>query len=176
VPGEGGAILVLEDAEAADRRGARSYGEIVGYGATMDPKPGSSREPGLRRAIEVALTDARVDPGDIDVVFADGAAVPELDRIEAEAITAVFGARGVPVTAPKTMTGRLNSGGAPLDVAAALLSVRDGLIPPTTNVELAPEYDIDLVTGRTRPAIVRTALVLARGHAGFNSAVVVRAS
>ena len=176
VPGEGGVILVLEDAESARERGARSYGEIAGYGATFDPKPGSDRAPGLRKAIEVALADAGIEPGDVDVVFADAAAIPELDRIEAEAITAVFGPRGVPVTAPKTMTGRLNSGAAPLDVAAALLSIGDGLIPPTTNVELAPGYDIDLVTGQARPAAVRTALVLARGHAGFNSAVVVRAT
>jgi act minimal PKS chain-length factor (CLF/KS beta) len=176
VPGEGGVILVLEDAESARERGARSYGEIAGYGSTFDPKPGSDRAPGLRKAIEVALADAGIEPGDVDVVFADAAAIPELDRIEAEAITAVFGPRGVPVTAPKTMTGRLNSGAAPLDVAAALLSIGDGLIPPTTNVELAPGYDIDLVTGQARPAAVRTALVLARGHAGFNSAVVVRAT
>jgi act minimal PKS chain-length factor (CLF/KS beta) len=176
VPGEGGAILVLEDVEAARARGARIYGEIAGYGATTDPRPGSHREPGLGKAVEVALTDAQIEPGEVDVVFADAAAVPELDRIEATTITAIFGPRGVPVTAPKTMTGRLNSGGAPLDVAAALLTIRDGLIPPTTNVELAPAYDIDLVAAEVRPAAVRTALVLARGHTGFNSAVVVRAA
>lgn len=176
VPGEGGVILILEDAESARERGARSYGEIAGYGATFDPKPGSDRAPGLRKAIEVALADAGIEPADVDVVFADAAAIPELDRIEAEAITAVFGPRGVPVTAPKTMTGRLNSGAAPLDVAAALLAIGDGVIPPTTNVETAPGYDIDLVTGQARPAALRTALVLARGHAGFNSAVVVRAT
>jgi act minimal PKS chain-length factor (CLF/KS beta) len=175
VPGEGGAILILEAAEAARRRGARIYGEFAGYGATFDPKPGSGREPGLRKAIELALADAAVEPGDIDVVFADAAAIPDLDRIEAEAITAVFGARGVPVTAPKTMTGRLYSGAAPLDLAAAFLSMVDGLIPPTVNVELASEYELDLVVSQCRPAAVRTALVLARGHGGFNSAVVVRA-
>ncbi|MTE20992.1 ketosynthase chain-length factor [Streptomyces sp. TRM43335] len=175
VPGEGGAILVLEDAEAAARRGARVYGEIAGYGATFDPRPGSGREPGLRRAVEAALANAGARPDDIDVVFADAAAVPELDRVEADAITGVFGPYGVPVTAPKTMTGRLYSGAAPLDVATALLAIDDELIPPTVNTDPAPAYSIDLVTGQARPAKVRTALVLARGHAGFNSAVVVRA-
>ncbi|MEU6056342.1 ketosynthase chain-length factor [Streptomyces xanthochromogenes] len=174
VPGEGGAILVLEDAEAARRRGAAVYGEIAGYGSTFDPRPGSGRPPGLRRAIELALADADVPSGDIDVVFADAAAVPELDRAEAEAINAVFGRRGVPVTAPKTMTGRLYSGAAPLDLAAAMLAIQEGLIPPTVNVEPAADYDLDLVTGQPRTAEVRTALVLARGHGGFNSAVVVR--
>ncbi|HEY5836063.1 ketosynthase chain-length factor [Streptomyces sp.] len=174
VPGEGGALLILEDAASARARGAKVYGEIAGYGSTFDPRPGSGREPGLKRAIEIALADAELAPSDIDVVFADAAAVPELDRIEAAAISGVFGPRGVPVTAPKTMTGRLYSGAASLDTAAALLSIRDGVIPPTTNVAPAPEYDLDLVTGQARTATVDAALVLARGYGGFNSAMVVR--
>ncbi|WP_216906584.1 ketosynthase chain-length factor [Nocardia noduli] len=175
VPGEGGAILVLEEPAAAMARGARIYGRIAGYGATFDPKPGSARPPGLRRAIESALADANLTPGDIDVVFADAAAVPALDRIEADAITAVFGPRGVPVAAPKTMIGRLNSGAAPLDVVAALLSIRDDVVPPAINVSADPDYHLDLVTEQPRRMSARTALVLARGHGGFNSAMVVRA-
>ncbi|MEU3554292.1 ketosynthase chain-length factor [Streptomyces fragilis] len=175
VPGEGGAILIMEAADAARARGARIYGEISGYGATFDPRPGSGRAPGLRKAIELALADARAEAGDVDVVFADAAALPDLDRVEAEALTAVFGRRGVPVTAPKTMTGRLYSGAGPLDLAAALLAIEEGLIPPTVNVEPAEEYGLDLVNGAARTAEVRTGLVLARGQGGFNSAVVVRA-
>ncbi|MDT3397083.1 ketosynthase chain-length factor [Streptomyces sp. B1866] len=175
VPGEGGAIVVLESEESARRRGARRYGEIAGYGATFDPRPGSGREPGLRRAIELALADAAADPGDVDVVFADAAAVPELDRAEAAAIGAVFGPRGVPVTAPKTMTGRLYSGAGPLDLATALLSIDAGLIPPTVHVDPAPGHGLDLVVER-RAAPVRSALVLARGEGGFNSALLVRAA
>lgn len=176
VVGEGGAMLILEDAEAARRRGAGTpYGEILGYGATFDPAPGSGRPPGLRRAIELALGDAGIDADEVDVVFADAAAIPDLDRQEADAINAVFGPGRVPVTAPKTMTGRLYSGAGPLDVATALLSIRDQVIPPTINVTPANWCDLDLVIGRPRPAPVRTALVLARGHAGFNSALVVRA-
>lgn len=173
VPGEGGALLVLEDARTATERGARIYGEITGYAATFDPRPGSGREPGLRRAIELALADARLSPDEVDVVVADASATPELDRIEAEAIGAVFGPGGVPVTAPKTNTGRLYSGAASLDVVTALLMLRDGVIPPTTNVTAAEEYRLDLVTGEARNAPIRVALVLARGHGGFNSAMVV---
>jgi act minimal PKS chain-length factor (CLF/KS beta) len=173
VSGEGGALLVLEDAEVAVERGARIYGEIAGYAATFDPKPGPGSEPGLRRAIEFALADADVDAGDIDVVFADAAGIPDLDRAEADAIGAVFGPRGVPVTAPKTNTGRLYSGAAPLDVVSALLTIRDGLIPPTTNVSVADEYQLDLVCA-PRNQLVSAALVLARGYGGFNSAMVVR--
>ncbi|MFF5141969.1 ketosynthase chain-length factor [Streptomyces sp. NPDC013157] len=175
VAGEGGAILILEAEEMAVRRGARVYGEIAGYGATFDPAPGSGRPPGLRKAIELALADAGADAADVDVVFADAAAVPELDRVEADAISDVFGPHGVPVTAPKTMTGRLYSGAAPLDVATALLAVRDGVVPATVNVSPEAGYDLDLVVGEPRLTEVRSALVLARGYAGFNSAMVVRA-
>lgn len=178
VPGEGGAILVLEDAAAARARGMdRCYGEIAGYAATFDPAPGSRREPGLRRAAALALADARVIPGEVDVVFADAAGVPALDRREAEAITHIFGPYGVPVTAPKTLTGRLYAGGAALDVVTALLSIRDGVIPHTVGVnELAPGCAIDLVRGAPREIRVRTALVLTRGYGGFNSSVVVSAT
>jgi act minimal PKS chain-length factor (CLF/KS beta) len=175
VPAEGGALHILEDGAAARRRGARIYGEIAGYGATFDPKPGSDRAPGLGAAIRRALDDAGLGPDGIDVVFADAAAVPALDRVEAEAISGVFGPHGVPVTAPKTMTGRLYCGAGPLDVAAALLAIRDGLIPPTTNTTPDARYPIDLVTDRPRPSRLRAALVLARGHGGFNTAMVVRA-
>jgi minimal PKS chain-length factor (CLF/KS beta) len=177
VPGEGGAMLVVESEESARQRGAPAYGEIAGYAATFDPRPGSGRKPGLARAIELALTDAGAGSGDIDVVFADGAATPDLDRQEADAIAEVFGPRGVPVTAPKSMTGRLYAGGASLDVAAALLAMRDSVIPATAGVfEVPAAYQIDLVCAQPRAARLRTALVLARGAGGFNAAMVLRAA
>lgn len=177
VPGEGGALLVLENLDTARARGARSiYGEVAGYGSTLDPRPGSGRPPGLVRAIELALADAGAAADEVDVVFADAAAIPDLDRTEAEAIATVFGPRGVPVTVPKTMTGRLYSGAAPLDVATALLAMRDGVIPASVGVDPDPAYDLDLVVDEERTAAVRTGLVIARGHGGFNSALVVRAA
>ncbi|NBE93741.1 ketosynthase chain-length factor [Nonomuraea sp. KC401] len=178
VPGEGGAILVMEEERAARARGAaRIYGEIAGYAATFDPAPGSGRPPGLLRAVKGALADAGIAPGDVDVVFADAKGVPEADLQEAGVLAEIFGPGGVPVTAPKTMTGRLYAGGAALDVAAALLAVHHSVIPPTTNVTRpAPGCDIDLVLDVPRAARVGTALVVARGHGGFNSAVVVRAA
>ncbi|MEV8070552.1 ketosynthase chain-length factor [Streptomyces sp. NPDC085995] len=172
VPGEGGALLILESAEAARARGAEVYGEIAGYAATFDGPDG--REASLRKAVELALADARLAPADVDVVFADGAAEPELDRIEARALVQVFGERRVPVTVPKTMTGRLYAGGAALDLAAAFLTMREGLIPPTVHTDPADRYGLDLVVAQPRAAEVRTALVVARGHGGFNSAMVVR--
>ena len=173
VPGEGGALLVLETPDGTAERGQhRHYGRIAGYAATFDPRPGSGRPPGLRRAIDTALADAGIGPSDVDVVFADASGVAERDRAEAEVLGAVFGPRGVPVTAPKTMTGRLLAGGAPLDVAAALLSLRDGVIPPSVHIGRPAHPDLDLVRDRPRPARLGSALVLARGHGGFNSALV----
>lgn len=175
LPGEGGALLTLESAEGARARGRRHYGEIAGFGATFDPRPGSGRPPALRRAVEQALADAGTAPEEIAVVFADGAGVPDLDAAEADALTGVFGVRGVPVAVPKTATGRLYSGAGPLDVVTALLSLREGLAPPAVNVSRVPErYGLDLVVGRPRPLSGTAALVLARGHHGFNSAMVVR--
>ncbi|MEU3353829.1 ketosynthase chain-length factor [Streptomyces sp. NPDC037389] len=177
VPGEGGAILVLEDAARARARGAHVHGEILGHGASFDPAPATGRGPALRRAVETALADAGLDPSAIALVLADGAGTPALDRAEARAITEVFGPRGVPVTVPKTMTGRLYSGAAPLDVVTALLALRDGLVPPTVHVRgPADDCPLDLVTGTARPFTGRAALVLARGHGGFNSALVVGAA
>ncbi|PAZ09991.1 ketosynthase chain-length factor [Streptomyces sp. SA15] len=175
VLGEGGAMLVVEEAGHARGRGARPYGEIAGYATTFDPRPGSAREPGLRRAIEAALSDAGVTPADVDVVFADAAGVAQLDRAEAAAVTGVFGPRAVPVTTPKTTTGRLYAGSPALDVATALLSMRYGVIPSVINVTDPVRSDqLDLVLDRPRETTVSTALVLARGE-GINSAMVLTA-
>lgn len=169
LPGEGGAMFVLEE------RPGGGYGVIAGYAATFDPPPRSGRPPRLRAAVESALVDARVTPAEVDVVFADGAGVPELDRAEATALAEVFGPYGVPVTVPKTMTGRLYAGGAALDLATALLALREGVIPPTAGVDqLADGCPIDLVGAQPRQARLRTALIVARGYGGFNAALVVR--
>ncbi|MCX5381179.1 ketosynthase chain-length factor [Streptomyces sp. NBC_00091] len=175
VVGEGGALLVLEDAAAARERGAEAYGSVAGYAATFDPPPGSGGAPRLGDAAALALREAGIAPADVDVVFADAAGRREADRAEARAIADLFGEYAVPVTAPKTMTGRLAAGGASLDLAAALLSLRDGVIPPTVNTgPPAEDCPIDLVTEIRKPERLHIALVLARGRGGFNAAMVVR--
>ncbi|MGJ5989119.1 ketosynthase chain-length factor [Streptomyces acidiscabies] len=172
VPGEGGAMLVLEHADT-ERPPPRRYGVVAGYAATFDPPPGSGRPSNLARAVRLALDDAGVRPDQVDVVFADGAGVPERDRSEAASIAEVFGPRKVPVTVPKAGVGRLLAGAGPLDVVTALLSLRDGVIPPTPHSRAIPdEYAIDMVT-QPREAKLEVALVTARGRGGFNSAVVI---
>ncbi|GAA2517699.1 ketosynthase chain-length factor [Winogradskya humida] len=176
VPGEGGAMIVLEDAGHARGRGARRYADLAGYAASFDPPPGSPRPPALTAAIRGALRDAGLGPADIDVVFADGAGTRDADRAEAEAIAAVFGAGEVPVTVPKTLTGRLYAGGASLDVATAALAIHHDLIPPTAGVtDVSPDCPIDLVRDLPRFGSVQCALVIARGAGGFNAAVVLTA-
>ena len=178
VIGEGGAILLLEEPGAARARGAQKvWGEVAGYGATHDahhhedPAPDATQ---YARAIRISLADAGVTPDQVDLVVADGAGVPELDALEAQAITAVFGERGVPVTAPSSWTGRLMAGGSALNVATALLAMRDGLVPATGNVdELVEEYGLDLVR-ENRESDLDVVVVLARGFGGFNSSLVLR--
>ncbi|MFE7840554.1 ketosynthase chain-length factor [Streptomyces sp. NPDC057474] len=172
VVGEGGALFVLEDAASARARGADAYGTVAGYAATFDG-PGTPR---LADAARLALADAAVRPDEIDLVFADAAGERAADRAEAAALAEVFGAYGVPVTAPKSMTGRLLAGGASLDLAAALFAVRDQVIPPTTGTEHpADDCPLDLVTTTRTGVRLRHTLVLARGRGGFNSAAVVSA-
>ncbi len=170
VLGEGGALLILETPARARTRGATAYGMLAGVGATFD----GAGAPRLRAAAELALHDAQLSPGDIGVVFADAAGNRRADRTEARAITDLFGPHAIPVTAPKTMTGRLLAAGGALDVAAALCALRHQVIPPTTaTTHLAPDCPLDLVIAHPRPApALRAALVLARGRGGFNSAAV----
>jgi act minimal PKS chain-length factor (CLF/KS beta) len=172
LPGEGGAMLIVEPAGAVGDR--EVHGAVLGYAAGFDPPPESTRPRVLRRVVERALADARVTPSDVDVVFADAAGAAEDDVDEASAINEVFGPRGVLVTAPKTLTGRLYGGGAPLDVATALLSMRDGVVPHTAGTKtIAPGCeDLDLVVEQPRERPVGVALVLSRGYGGFTAAVV----
>ncbi|MFJ7081871.1 ketosynthase chain-length factor [Streptomyces griseus] len=175
-PGEGGAMLLVETEQGARERGVQHYGRILGYAAGFDPLPGTGRPPVLASVVRRAIGDAGITAADVDAVFADAAGTPDLDHTEAAAINEVFGAGQVPVTAPKTLTGRLYAGGAPLDVATAMLSLSAGVIPHTPGVDRpAAGLGIDLVVGSPRHLAARTAVVLARGHGGFTSALVVDA-
>lgn len=176
VPAEGGAMLVVEEERTARERGAAVRATVAGHGATFT---GASRwaesRAGLARAIEVALAEAECAPEEIDVVFADALGVPAADRAEALALADTLGGHAVrvPVTAPKTGTGRAYCGAPLLDTAAAVLSLEHQVVPPTPNV-VDVCHDLDVVTGRARPAELRTALVLSRGLMGSNAALVLR--
>lgn len=171
VPAEGGAAFVVEDAAGADARGARTRALVLGQATTFsgagvfDPD-----EDGLERAVRDALERANRSPRDVDVVFADALGVPAADAAEAAVLQRVFPA-GVPVTAVKAGFGRAYAGAGALDLAAAVLSLEHGWVPPTPNVDDVA-HDIDLVVGAGRETAVGTALVVSRGFGGSNSAVV----
>ncbi|WP_377268148.1 beta-ketoacyl synthase N-terminal-like domain-containing protein [Peterkaempfera sp. SMS 1(5)a] len=175
-PAEGGGMLVLEEESAALERGIAPRALIAGHAATFTGTDGwqRSRE-GLAHAARAALQEADCVPEEIDAVFADALGVPEADRAEALALADVLGPRisMVPVTAPKTGIGRTYCGGPVLDVAAAVLAMESGVVPPTPNV-VDVSHDLDLVTRTARLAELRTVLVLSRGLMGCNAALVLR--
>ncbi|MFB7501575.1 beta-ketoacyl synthase N-terminal-like domain-containing protein [Streptomyces sp. NPDC056161] len=153
LPGEGGAVLMVEEAAAARARSAPAgYGVPAGYAATHDAHHyrmfvSDGRQ--YSRAIELALQRAGVRPDKVDMVLADGAGRPEADAAEAKALCAVFGPHRVPVTAPHGLVGRLLAGGSALSVATALLAMRNGVIPPVGNLdETDPSYGLDWCANR----------------------------
>ncbi|MCX5609770.1 MULTISPECIES: beta-ketoacyl synthase N-terminal-like domain-containing protein [unclassified Streptomyces] len=176
VPAEGGAMFLVEEEAAARGRGATVRAVLAGHAATFTGtrRPDDAGE-GLAHAIRGALREAGCAPEEVDVVFADALGTPAADAAEAAAIAAALGAHGrrVPVTAPKTGTGRAYCAAPALDTAAAVLALEHGIVPPTPNV-FDVCHDLDVVTSGARSADLRTALVLSRGRMGSNSALVLR--
>lgn len=175
-PAEGGAMLVVESMEHALDRGAEPRAVVAGHAATFTgaSRWADSRE-GLVRAMRGALEEAGCAPCDIDVVFADALGTADADLAEALALAEVFGRHGVPVTAPKTGTGRAYCGAPLLDTAAAVLALEHDTVPPTPHVtDVRDDLGIDLVTGRARSTELRTALILSRGLMGSNAALVLK--
>lgn len=177
VPGEGAGTLVVERESDLKLRGVTHvYARLAGYAASFDPPAKSERPRTLERTARRALEEARLAPGQIDLVFADAVGLLADDLLEARVIESIFGAFGVAVTAPKTMTGRLLGAGSSVDVVTALAAMQDSLAPPTIGVEeLAEGAQIDLIRDRARSMTIRNVLVLARGYLGFTSAVVLSA-
>jgi 3-oxoacyl-[acyl-carrier-protein] synthase II len=182
VLGEGAGIIVLESLDHARQRGARIYGEVVGYGTSGDAHHISAPAPdgeGMARAMLNAITDAGIDPGDIDYVNAHAPGTPMGDEFEVGAIKRLFGTNGAdvpPVSSTKSMTGHLLGAAGAVELIACLMAIRDGIIPPTINQESRdPECDIDCVPNQSRPAPVRTALSNSFGFGGHNVSLIVRA-
>jgi 3-oxoacyl-[acyl-carrier-protein] synthase II len=177
---EGAGMLVLEDAEHAEARGARIYGEIAGYGATSDafhvtaPAEGGA---GAAKAMAVAIADARVETDQIDYINAHGTSTTLNDRAETQAIKEVFGERAYrfPISSTKSMTGHLLGAAGAVEAIICLLAMRDGMVPPTINQEVPdPECDLDFVPNVARRAPVRVSLSNSLGFGGHNATLVFR--
>jgi 3-oxoacyl-[acyl-carrier-protein] synthase II len=161
VMGEGAGVLVLEDAEKARERGARVLGEILGYGATADAHHITAPDPegrGATKAIQHALADAGLQPGDVDYVNAHGTSTPLNDRAETAAIKSALGdhAARVPVSSTKSAIGHLLGAAGAVEAIATVLALREGLAPPTLGYEEPDEdLDLDYVPGAARELIPR---------------------
>jgi 3-oxoacyl-[acyl-carrier-protein] synthase II len=168
---EGSGVLMLEALETAQARGARIYGEITGYGYTGDAyhitAPSSD---GAVRCMRMALKDAGITLDDVDHINAHGTSTPVGDVSESQAIKAVFGGRRIPVSATKSMTGHLLGAAGGVEAIFTLLSIRDGILPPTINYEEPdPECVIDCVPNAARHQPVNVAVSNSFGFGGTNA-------
>jgi 3-oxoacyl-[acyl-carrier-protein] synthase II len=177
VMGEGAAVVVLEELEAARARGAKIYAEVLGYGASNDahhmlqPDPESGGVVAMMRA---ALERAEVDPGQVDYVNAHGTGTPLGDLAETQAIKEVFGdhAYELAVSSTKSMLGHMFGAAGAIEAMACALAIHEGTIPPTINYENPdPDLDLDYVPNEARRAEIRVALSNAMGLGGHNGCV-----
>ena len=181
VMGEGAGVLVFEELERAKKRGARIYAEVKGYGSTDDafhitaPKEDGS---GPARAFVLALSSGRVDPETIDYVNAHGTSTKYNDAIETRAIKKCFGdhARKIAISSTKSMVGHLLGGSSAVELVATALSIHQGVVHPTRNLETPdPECDLDYVPREAREMRVRNALSNSLGFGGHNVSICVGA-
>jgi 3-oxoacyl-[acyl-carrier-protein] synthase II len=176
--GEGAAILVVESAAHAARRGARVHAELVGWGNSADAYHLTAPHPegtGAILAMQRALANAGLRPDDVDYINAHGTGTPLNDAVEAAAIRTVFGntAPHLAVSSTKGAVGHTLGAAGAIEALATILALRDGFVPPTVNLEEPePEWALDLVPGRSRAATLRYALSNSYGFGGNNTSVV----
>lgn len=181
VIGEGSWIFVLEEMEAARRRGAKIYAEVAGYGATCDAYHRVRlEENGVEpaRAMALAIEDAGLAPEDIDYVNLHGTSTQLNDRIETKALKLAFRdhAYKLPMSATKSQIGHPQGATGAAGIGTALLAIKDNVIAPTINLDVYdPECDLDYVPNQARKASVRTALCNCIGFGSKNSALILKA-
>jgi act minimal PKS ketosynthase (KS/KS alpha) len=177
VLGEGAAMLVLEEAGNAQRRGARPYAEIVGYATRSNAFHMTGLRPDGREmaeAIRVAMDSAKLNPSDIDYINAHGSGTKQNDRHETAAFKASLGdrARAVPVSSIKSMIGHSLGAIGSIEVAACALALDRQVVPPTANLHTAdPECDLDYVPIVARSHPMDVVLSVGSGFGGFQTAM-----
>ena len=180
VCGEGGGVVLVEALEHAQRRDARIYGEIVGYGMTGDAHHLTAPDPegdGAARAMTAALRDGGLAASEVGYINAHGTSTPYNDKFETLAIKRVFGdhARRLAVSSTKSMTGHLLGAAGGIEAIATLLALHNGLLPPTINYETPdPDCDLDYVPNQARKQDVEVALSNAFGFGGTNATLAFR--
>jgi 3-oxoacyl-[acyl-carrier-protein] synthase II len=180
VMGEGAAALIMETLDHAMNRGARIYGEVMGYGLTADGYNLAAPEPngdGAARAMSLAIQDSHLSPDSRDHICSHGTGTQLNDAAETKAIKTVFGKRAysIPINSIKSMIGHLLGAAGAISVVTALKVIEQNVIPPTINLHTPdPECDLDYVPLVSRPSSVDTVLVNAFGLGGQNGALVLR--
>jgi 3-oxoacyl-[acyl-carrier-protein] synthase II len=177
VMGEAGAVLVLEELEHAQARGAKIYAEVAGYGLSSDAKHITEPDPtGPVRAFEMALNEAGVGKGEIDYINAHATSTPMGDASETKMLKLALGeenARSTPVSGTKGATGHCLGAAGALEATFTTLAIRDSKLPPTINYEVEdPECDLDYVPNEPRDANVDVAVSNSFGFGGHNACVV----
>jgi 3-oxoacyl-[acyl-carrier-protein] synthase II len=181
VMGEGAGLVVLEEMEAAKKRGARIYAELVGYGLSGDAyhiAAPSEDGDGPARVMKNALADAGIGPEQVGYINAHGTSTPMGDKVETIAIKMVFGehAYKVAVSSTKSSTGHLLGAAGGLETGIVALSLHHGVLPPTINYETPdPECDLDYVPNEARQKRVEYALSNSFGFGGTNGCLVLKA-
>jgi len=177
---EGAAMLVLEELGHAQARGARIYGEVVGYGMTGDAYHVTAPDPdgtGAAGAMKMALEDAGLQPKDVSYINAHGTSTQLNDRIETKAIKLVFGdqAKKVPISSTKSVTGHLLGAAGAIEFVACCMALQDQIIPPTINYKTPdPECDLDYVPNQARKAKLSVCLSNSLGFGGHNVSLILR--
>jgi len=178
VMGEGAGMLIMETLSHAQQRGAVIYGEVVGYGTTCDayhitaPAPGGI---GGAKAMALAIKEAAIDPGEIGYINAHGTSTPYNDRLETEAIKAVFGenAYKIPISSTKSMTGHLLGAAGAVEAIVCIKAMEEGFIPPTIGLQVPdPDCDLDYEPNEGRSAELGYSLSNSLGFGGHNATLV----
>jgi 3-oxoacyl-[acyl-carrier-protein] synthase II len=177
---EGSGILILEELTHAQKRGAKIYAELIGYGSTCDAYHMTAPSPdgeGAANCMKLALEDAKIAPNEVDYINAHGTSTPLNDVVETIAIKKVFGehAYKLMVSSTKSMTGHLLGGAGGLEAVITVKALETGIVPPTINLEEPdPECDLDYVPNQARRVNIRVAMSNAFGFGGTNACLVFR--
>lgn len=179
VVGEGGAMVVLEELEHARGRGAEIWAEIGGFGSAQDAYRITDSHPegrGAASSMRLALSDACLNPEDIDYINAHGTGTVMNDKIETLAIKRVFGTQAyqIPISSTKSMLGHFTTAGGAVELVISMMAVRSGIIPPTINYETPdPDCDLDYVPNTAREVPCRHVLSNSFGFGGQNAAIII---
>lgn len=180
VMGEGAGIVILESLEHAEKRNAKIYAEVVGYGSTCDAyhitSPGPEGE-GAARAIKIAIEEAGIESSQISYINAHGTGTEANDKFETAAIKTAFGdcAKNIPVSSTKSMTGHLLGAAGAIEVVASVKAMEDNFIPPTIGYEVFDEEcDLDYVPNKGREKELNYVMSNSLGFGGHNAVILLK--